>query len=416
MKLLNKYILVFLLTTLLIFLLGGFVFYNQLQNIISEEANEELYLKKEQFLKSIEKSETLPLMNIENANFSIEPITEKITEKIIDTSIYVEEADENIPYRKLVFNATNNNQLYKVTISKSLFESDDLIETIIQSLLIIAAFLIVIIIGVNYVFAKTIWKPFFKTINKINTFDINGLNSFEKENSSVKEFQELNKAIENMTKRILTDYENIKMFSENASHEMQTPISVIRTSIENMLQSENITEKEISQLESIENAVKKLSSLNKSLLLLTKIENNQFKETKNINISDLSKNLIEQYAAIYESKNISVNTTNSDLVLNINPHLAEILISNLISNAFKHTNVRGEIKIEIIDNQFKIANSGAPLKISENEIFQRFKKNEETSDSIGLGLSIVKSIADLYGIGLFYEYEGGFHIFSLNTT
>lgn len=414
MKLLNKYILVFLLTTLLIFLLGGFVFYNQLQNIISEEANEELYLKKEQFLKSIEKKETLSSVNSENANFSIEPITEKITETIVDTSIYVEEADEFIPYRKLIFNATNNNQFYKVSISKSLFESDDLIETIIQSLLIIAAFLIVIIIGVNYIFAKTIWKPFFKTINKINTFDINGLNSFEKENSSVKEFQELNKAIENMTKRILTDYENIKMFSENASHEMQTPISVIRTSIENMLQSENITEKEISQLESIENAVKKLSSLNKSLLLLTKIENNQFKETKNINISDLSKNLIEQYAAIYESKKISVNTTNSDLVLNINPHLAEILISNIISNAFKHTNVRGEIKIEIIDNQFKIANSGAPLKISENEIFQRFKKNEETSDSIGLGLSIVNSIIDLYNYKINYSYTSAMHTITVD--
>jgi len=172
---------------------------------------------------------------------------------------------------------------------------------------------------------------------------------------------------------------------------------------------------EINQLHAVENTVKKLSSLNKTLLLLTKIENNQFTENKVINMSDIIFNSLEQQEDFVKLKNIRVHTElTPDLLVKMNPMLADVLISNLIRNAIRHNFDNGIINISCNEKRILISNSGEPITINQNEMFVRFKKNDSSKDSLGLGLSIVKSILDLYNFKITYSYINSMHVFEIS--
>jgi signal transduction histidine kinase len=181
------------------------------------------------------------------------------------------------------------------------------------------------------------------------------------------------------------------------------------------MQSPNLKEEEMGQLQAIDNTTKKLASLNKALLLLAKIENNQFKENSIVSIKDTTIKVIGHFEDLITAKNISIeNKITTDLEVNINPTLADILITNLIQNAIRHNINGGKIIAEIQDNSLVISNTGEPLKINSNELFTRFKKNDASKESLGLGLSIVKSITELYNYSITYIYKNSRHTFTLN--
>ena len=199
-----------------------------------------------------------------------------------------------------------------------------------------------------------------------------------------------------------------------SSHEMQTPVAILKSNLEMLMQSENLNEKDITYIEGIESGISKLSKLNSSLLLLAKIENNQFNVKSIINIRTVIRQVLQQYEVEIDAKNILIiNQLNYDFNIVMEPNLAEILFRNLISNAIQYNINHGKIFLDFNENTFTIKNTGNPIDFNSTEIFSRFKKGNTSIQSTGLGLSIVKSIALCHGFIIDYGYENKLHIFNL---
>ena len=220
-----------------------------------------------------------------------------------------------------------------------------------------------------------------------------------------------------MTNKVRNDYESLKNFTENASHEIQTPLAIIKTKLELLSQSDNLDETQIIAIGSIGDATSRLSRLNQSLLLLTKIENRQFIESGIINISFIVNDCLDNLEELAESKSILIKRNiQQNVFVEMNESLCEILISNIIINSIKHNYDSGFIDIELGKNNLTISNTGAAPVIETQEFFERFTKNSFSNDSLGLGLSIVKKICDNYGFAVRYNYEGNRHIVTIGFT
>jgi signal transduction histidine kinase len=211
-----------------------------------------------------------------------------------------------------------------------------------------------------------------------------------------------------------SDYKNQKKFTENASHEFQTPLAIIKGKIDLLLQENTLKEEAMTLLISIEEATSRLSRINKSLLLLSKIENQQYEKTDTVAVLPV----LEKVKALNEDfildKNIElVDEAIAELDFKINSELCFILISNLIQNAIRHNVKNGQITISIKDQALLISNTGSLEALNEVSIFERFEKKSSNVNSIGLGLAIVKEIANANSIEVVYRYENNRHTFSL---
>jgi signal transduction histidine kinase len=260
-----------------------------------------------------------------------------------------------------------------------------------------------------------LWKPFNSTLQQIKQFNLSGKDQVHLEQTNINEFTELNNAVSLMTKRVSQDYDEIKNFTENASHEIQTPLAIIKSKLELLSQSENLNEEQMNSIQSISETTSRLSKLNQSLILLTKIDNKQFRETEQVDISELALHHLNNYEELLHAKNITVTKNiEPNLKLVMNENLAEILIINLITNAIKHNIDNGSIQIKITMNSFSVTNTGLELESDPSELFERFKKDKVNSDSLGLGLSIVKKICERYGFEITYHYSGLLHTTTIN--
>jgi signal transduction histidine kinase len=212
-----------------------------------------------------------------------------------------------------------------------------------------------------------------------------------------------------MTNRALDDYRSLKEFSENASHELQTPLAIIRGKLELLLET-HIDEKQASLIEGIQNAVQKLSSINQSLVLLTKLENQEYPVKEKMDVSNFVRHSIDSFRELIEMKSISLATEiHPDIYLNLNPFVADILMTNLLSNAIRHNFVNGSIEVVLTSSGLSVKNTGDPPNVNTQELFKRFKKDKQSSESTGLGLAIVKQICDLNNFKVAYEFANGYH-------
>lgn len=412
MRLLTKNTLVLLAVTLIIFVTGGFIFYSQLKKIMNEEAVEALYIKKSEIENYITKNKKLPESISLEELLSFVESKNPSKESLNDRMIYIEEEQEDMPYKQLSFNVVFEDKNYTCTVSKSLLEADDLIETILQSFSIIIGLLIIVFVSINYLFSKQIWKPFFKTLKQINDYEIENHQVLSFESNGAKEFEQLNEAIKKMTQKISNDFNNLKSFTENASHELQTPLSIIKNKIELLLQTEGLTDELAKQLIEISQTTNRLSKLNQTLLLMSKIENNQFTSTETINFSNVVANKLKHFEDLIEIKKLKIISSLDNVMVEIHPMLADIIASNLLSNAIKYTAEKGEIKLELNRTYFKISNHGEHLIANTDKLFSRFYKENEDSTSTGLGLALVKQIASINKHKVNYDYLNSSHTFT----
>ena len=232
------------------------------------------------------------------------------------------------------------------------------------------------------------------------------------EKSEIDEFNALNSAWTQMTQKMNQDYESLKAFADNASHEMQTPLAVINSKLDLLIQDQRITEKSMQHVQAMYHAVDKLTKLNQSLLLITKIENNQFKEKPRIDLSTVLKERLSNLEELILSRQLTVNTDLEESTVSMHPVLADILINNMLVNAIRHNDSGGVINIAAGKGSVKITNSGCNSPLDQNTIFNRFEKSN-ASDGTGLGLAIVKQICDTYQFKIEYSFQKGLHDFKI---
>ena len=419
MKLISKTLLNFLLISLPLLIIAGFFSYFLIKSELRDGTEEELSKEKvyaEKLIQTFKNPQTVYL-TLDSLS-SIQPFKGiSFKSSYTDTLIFDITENENVGYRKLKSYYSFNRNEYQIILLKTTMQEDELLEGIFSAFTIISLFLMIAFFIVNWLVSKALWKPFYNTLSKLNTYDIKNHEQQQFLKTNTLEFQQLNTALTKMTDKIHIDYLQQKEFTENASHEMQTPLAVIKANLTQLMQSTTLSESDMNNLQTIENTTKKMASLNKALILLSKIENNQFKENELISINKIINKVVNNFTDLIEVKNIKLNLNlKEDLQITINPTLAEILLSNLVQNAIRHNVNGGIINIDLMQNKLIISNSGEGLTINSNELFTRFKKNDASKDSLGLGLAIVKSICNIYQLNIDYSYSNQLHTFTLNPT
>jgi signal transduction histidine kinase len=208
-----------------------------------------------------------------------------------------------------------------------------------------------------------------------------------------------------------TDYKNLKEFSENASHEMQTPLAVAKGKLELMLQSKTLDEEQLSLINSAYESINHLSKMSRSLSLLTKIDNNEFTDLKEINLSEKLNNSIYDFNELLSLKSINIeHNIEPNIIIKSDPVLLQVLITNLFQNAIRHNIHKGQISVVLKKDHLEISNTGKPLKADTESMFKRFKKDNQSGETIGLGLAIVQKICTVNNFVISYKYENERHI------
>ncbi len=391
----RQYILTLSILLIIVSIAGFFV----LKSIILNEIKEDIFEKEYAIINEISTQNNTPNIYpiIETRRISK---SEYEKQSYKDITLLDEAENETEPYIEYTNTVKINNQYYLIKLRHSLLETNELIMAISLPLLLLLILSLAVLFFTTKRMNKTVWKDFEDNLKVIESFSFNKSDSIKLKQTNIEEFNRLNITIAELTQKLQNDYKSLKEFTENASHELQTPIAIISLNLEEIMQ-QDLKESTFKQIVATQNAVKRLSNLNKYLLLLTKIRNMQYPIEKQVVINNIINNKIVEFQALLKIRNINVKlNSKSNFVLNMNIELVEILLNNLISNAIKHNILDGEIIIDITNNQIQICNSGKENSLTNYTIFKRFTK--ENSKSYGLGLSIVKQICDTHNLSIEY--------------
>lgn len=329
------------------------------------------------------------------------------------TAVAFETTQEKEPVRQLLFPITVSGELYTAIVRKSQEEAEDLIRLIFFVTAVIFILLLLIIAFVNRFILFKLWQPFYNTLQQLTSFNVNDSQSMHLVGSKVDEFNELNTSVIKMADRVTNEFNSLKSFTENASHEMQTPLAVINSKLDLLIQHSNKSQAE--QLQAIYDSVGRLNKLNQTLLLLTKIDNRLYPMAEEITIKKLLEQKLQQLEDLIQSREITVTTHLENVRLHMNYDLADILLNNLLNNAIKHNIKGGTIECILTNDHLLITNTGLVNSFDDADIFDRFQKGAH-SDGTGLGLAVVKQICVASHFSISYKYELNLHHIQLNFS
>lgn len=414
MKLFARYSRINTTVTVGIFLIGAVVFYFVLRYVLLVQLDETLQSEEQEMESFVKEHHQLPeIVNTRAQWIDVEEVIDQVVPRHFETrSIFKPEANEHEQIRQLTFPLAVEGKSYKITVNKSEVETEDLFGLIVPS----ALALIGLILGTGLVLNRTVvrrlWSPFYITLEHIRKYRVSDLRPLSLPESSVDEVALLNETISGMTQRIHQDYTKLQEFTGNAAHEMQTPLTVIRTKLERLTQVAQHDEQLLKHLSEIDEAATRLAQLHQSLLLLTRLENNQFIINENVRLDNILDRQILLRREILESRNITLEIDQSPVEIKFHEQLAEILISNLLSNASRYTPGGGKISVTLSVKQLSVRNTAVDAALDPEKVFQRFYKG--SPEGTGLGLAISKEIARLAGFSIVYRFVDGAHQFSVD--
>ncbi|WP_353164921.1 HAMP domain-containing sensor histidine kinase [Empedobacter brevis] len=346
----------------------------------------------------------------------VDPSQYNESNRFSNEMVYMEYDEEMEPYRVLRTGFYDKDNFpYMLEIRTSTVEEDDLIYDLSISLVALYVFILISILLINHFGLRKAFKPFDQIISQLRKYEVGNKEKPIHVVTNVKEFSFLQNEIQRMINRNDEVFNSQKLFIENASHELQTPLTIAMNKLDLLIEESDLGEKEMLSLVDTKQTLWRMVNLNKSLLMLSRIENNQYKNNEEVNFTRLTKDLLEDYESILEAAEIKVTTNfKADFMIDFNLDLARILISNLIRNAIKHNNEEKLIQIELDSNQFMISNTGKNYSLDTNVIYNRFYKQGTSEGNNGLGLSIVETIIkNQQKLKLNYRYEAPFHQFVL---
>lgn len=357
-----------------------------------------------------------PLMSF----YKFTPISEEegrhYRQVFYDATVYIELEDEDEPVRVMctAFRMPDG-QYYELKLMISILERDDMVEAMLWYLgALFLLFLICTSIGIQLVL-KGVFRPLHRLLDWLHCIqpgkEVPPLDNPTK----IREFRQLSDAALDMGNRSYKAYEEQKQFIENASHELQTPLAIVRGKVELLAESEGMTEQQMEQLDEIYATLGRAVKLNKSLLLLSRIENGQYTEMEDVSVDEILDELLPDLMDIYEHKQVRLIRKREEqpFIIRCNHSLAQILVSNLVKNSLLHNREGGELQVLTTPTSLVIKNTG-DVPLDGEKLFRRFYHGMDgKKDSTGLGLAIARSIALSSSLKLTYEWQDGMHTFRL---
>lgn len=332
-----------------------------------------------------------------------------------DEMVFITEKSETEPARVLItIFRTEDERYMELVVYTPTIEKLDLLRAILGWIIFLYVLLLLIILSINiWVFRKNM-KPLYVLLKWLDTSQLGKKNEPLENTTKITEFRKLNAATMAFAERGEKLFEQQKTFIGNASHEMQTPLAICRNRLEMLMEDETLTEHQLNELIKTHQTLENLTRMNRSLLLLCKIENGQFVDTRSVCLNDILAHYLDDYKEVYAYRNITVTvTTDSSFCVEMNDSLVSVLVTNLLKNSFVHNIDGGFIYIKITANTFEISNTGEK-PLDRERIFERFYQGQEKEGSTGLGLALVDSICKANHLKIDYTYVENRHIFTIS--
>ena len=420
MKLFTRYNRINLMATVIIFLLSGIAFYFLLRLVLVGQVDEDLKIEQHEVETYVAKYDTLPeIIPVHDQDISYEFVGHPEPRRRFTTVIL--HSDENLKekekFRQVIFFVHARSGWYRVSVSKSLEGTQHLAQSIIIITLATILAILAVSFLINRLVLRKIWQPFYDTLSAMRSFTLGKESSPSFPDTSIDEFCVMNETLREAIAKAEQEYHYLKEFTENASHELQTPLAIIQSKMDVLIQDEHLSEAQSRAVQGAYEAIQRLSRLNQALLLLTKIENGQYRERSMIYPGRKIKEKLSQFAEMASSKSLQIETSLDDqAVIDINPLLADIILNNLLSNAIKYSNPGDLISISVKQGIIDICNTASHGALEKDQLFRRFALAGRGHEGIGLGLAIVKQAVVISGLSIWYTYRNDMHCFSLSET
>jgi signal transduction histidine kinase len=330
-----------------------------------------------------------------------------------NTMLYIPEQQKEHISRKLRFSLLLDGQQWVVTVSQPLEGTRHITILVVEITVVTILMTLFFFILVNRRVLSKVWRPFYRSLELIGSFKVDDRAEPEYPETDVEEFRLMNvhfrKAAENASK----DYRNLREFSENASHELQTPLAIMRSNLDLLLQ-EGMTERQSELMQGVYAAVRRMKRLQESLLLLTKIDNRQFNGIDDIRIDLVVSDKVQELQELLYARSLHCRLDLVEASVPTNRELLDILLNNLFSNAIRHNIRDGEIHARLEPHCLRVSNTGMAEALDESRVFRRFYKRSGQTDNNGLGLSIIKQICDTTAMKVQYAFAEGWHSFTIS--
>ena len=424
MKLFNR-VLIHLLSGIFIILLGWAVFfYLGIMSEVNDEVDDSLEDYSELIITRSLAGKELPAHDSgSNNQYFLREVDESYVRShqaisYRDSMIYIKEKNETEPARILTtLFKDKENRHYELSVFTPTIEKRDLQEAIFHLLIALFATLLIAILVINiWVFRRSM-KPFYQLLDWLDKYRLGQENEPLDISTYTTEFRKLNEAVKRYATHSEEIYRQQKLFIGNASHEIQTPLAVCQNRIEMLMEDESLSEEQLSELAKTYQTLEYVSKLNKSLLLLSKIDNSQFVDSANVCINELVHRYMDDYQEVYDYKEIQITLNEKEnFHLQINETLATMLITNLLKNAYVHNNEHGTIQIEIGKDYITFSNSGDLQPLDEKRVFERFYQGKKKEGTTGLGLAIVAAICRQCSLAVSYRFLNNMHEFHVTNN
>ena len=422
MKLIYRIALRLSLVLLPLLALWAVLFYAAMVDEINDEADDALEDYSELIVTRMLAGRALPSLNSgSNNSYSIAPVDEAYASEhprivYYDAEVFIPEKDETEPARILttVFQDRDGNY-FELKVATPTFEKDDLLETILGWVVSLYFLLLVTIVGVTVWVLHRSMRPLYALLRWLDSYVPGRNNPPVPDDTNISEFRRLNEAAQRAADRSDELFDRQKQFIGNASHELQTPLAVLGNRLEWLLDRTELTEEQMGELFQMQRTLGGIVRLNRTLLLLTKIDNGQFPETEAVDMNALVRRTAEDMEEIYAYRNMRFTLADEGpLTVRMNPSLAGSVVANLVKNAFVHGDAGGEIVVTVAPRRLTVANSGAGGPLDAGHIFDRFYQGAKKEGSTGLGLAVVDAVCRLYGLKIAYSHADGRHCFTVD--
>ena len=338
-------------------------------------------------------------------------------ESYTDEEIYIPEQDDEEPARVLRMIFRDREGSYKeLTVMTPTIEKDDLQEAILWWIVYLYLFLLLTILLINILVLHRTLRPLYALLRWLDSYRVGGKNAPLANDTKIAEFRRLNEAAIRNAERAEVLFDRQKQFIGNASHEMQTPLAVCRNRLEMLVDDAHaLTGEQLGEIAKVQRTLDYLVRLNRSLLLLSKIDNGQFPEAEEVDVNALVRRTAEDMEEIYAYRSMRFALVDEGpLTARMNPSLAGSVVANLLKNAFVHGDEGGEVTVRVAPRRFTVCNSGAGGPLDAGRIFDRFYQGTKKEGSTGLGLAVVDAVCRLYGLKVSYSYKEGRHCFAVD--